>query len=171
MPTDIAPTARADLVTIAPAVYGLDLAIAAWLDAKANRSKSSKTATAYRTGIAQFRAALIELGLDLDSDPRAVALAAQGWAGQRDPASRHAGEVSPATYNQRLAILSSFYSFARKRGLITRDNPISLVERRSVDAYAGALPLDDREVATQLKAIDRSTLAGARDYALLVLFL
>ena len=162
---------RADLVTTSSAPSPLELAISAWLDAKSNRSKSIKTATAYRTTLGQFRAALAQLGHELDSDPRAVSLVAQAWAGQRDPASRHIGEVSPATYNQRLAILSSFYVFARKRGLLASDNPIALVERRRVDAYASALPLDEHEVQRQLRAIDRTTLAGARDYAMLALFL
>ena len=162
---------RADLVQVVGAQAPLELAISAWLDAKSNRSKSIKTATAYRTTLGQFRAALAQLGHELDSDPRAVSLVAQAWAGQRDPASRHTGDVSPATYNQRLAILSSFYVFARRRGLLDGDNPIALVERRRVEAYASALPLDEREVQRQLKAIDRTTLAGARDYAMLALFL
>lgn len=162
---------RADLVTIARAQAPLDLAISVWLDAKSNRSKSIKTATAYRTTLGQFRAALQQLGHELNSDPRSVSLVAQAWAGQRDPTSRHEGDVSPATYNQRLAILSSFYVFARKKGLLDGDNPIALVDRRRVEAYAGALPLDEREVQRLLKDIDRSTLAGARDYAMLVLFL
>jgi integrase len=98
--------------------------------------------------------------LDLDSDPRAVALAAQGWAGQGAPA--------PATFNQRLAILSSFYSFARKRGLLAVENPIGLVERRPVQAYATAsVP----NVRSALASIDRSDLAGLRDYAILAIAL
>lgn len=169
--TNALTTTRADLVVSAAATAPLDLAIAAWLDTKSNRSKSLKTATAYRTGLAQFRQVLFELRLDLDSDPRAVALAAQSWAGHRDPTSRHQGDVTPATYNQRLAIISSFYAFARKRGLLEVDNPISRVERRRVDAYQGAMPLDDREVQRRLKAIDRADLTGARDYAMLATFL
>ena len=97
----------------------LDQAIIAWLDAKYGRSGSTKTYVAYAGGIARFRAALQGSGLDLDGDPRAVALAAQGWAAERQPGSRGSGPVSPATYNLRLAILSSFYMYVRKRGFLS----------------------------------------------------
>ncbi len=145
----------------------LELAIAAWLDAKSKRSNSSKTLVAYRDTLASFRETLLAAGLDLDTpDITTLALAAQGWAGQSRAAtpsflreenmvannselkvttgkksrkstnsnqaqeSNQSGaaiqpyqeipqtkaqqntvenKVSPATYNQRLAILSSFY--------------------------------------------------------------
>lgn len=137
----------------------LDLAIAAWLDAKRGRSGSLHTAKIYATTIAAFRAQLQRAGLDLDSAPRTIALAAQGWAGQNDPA--------PATHNRRLAVLSSFYTFARKRGLLPGENPIGLVERRSVQSYAGIEALSPADVRPRLAEIDRATLAGQRDYCIL----
>jgi integrase len=137
------------------------LAIAAWLDAKAKRTGSAKTATAYVTTLTAFRTALRDQGLDLDGDPALVALVAQGWAGHGAPA--------PATFNQKLAILSSFYSYAIKRDLLQGSNPISRVERRPVQGYAGAIPLPYLEVRARLAAIDRTALVGKRDYALLVL--
>lgn len=138
----------------------LDLAIAAWLDAKAGRSNSPNTLRAYQTALGGFRAALHGAGLDLCSDGRTVALAAQGWAGQGSPA--------PATYNQRLAILSSFYAFGRKRGLLDCDNPVNLIERRPVQAYA---TVSAPNVRSALASIDRSDLAGLRDYAILAIAL
>lgn len=147
-------------LTFAVAHHPLDLAIAAWLDAKAKRTGSAKTATAYATTIAAFRALLRDHGLDLDGNPALVALVAQGWAGRGDPA--------PATFNQKLAILSSFYSYAIKRDLLTGSNPISRVDRRPVQGYVGASPLPYLEVRACLAAIDRTTLVGKRDYALLV---
>jgi integrase len=138
----------------------IELAIAAWLDAKAKRTNSVKTATAYAATIAAFRALLRDHGLDLDGDPALVALVAQGWAGHGNPA--------PATVNQKLAILSSFYSYALKRDLLKGGNPIGRVERRPVQGYAGAIPLPYLEVRARLAAIDRTTLVGKRDYALLV---
>src|SRR4051794_7681464 len=64
----------------------LELAIAAWLDAKSKRSNSTKKLVAYRDTLASFRKTLLSAGLDLDSpDAVGVALAIQGWAGQ--PAS------------------------------------------------------------------------------------
>src|SRR6059058_1266662 len=99
----------------------LDLALIAWLDAKSNRSQSHKTETAYTTTMSAFRAMLHRATTDLDGDVAAISLLAQAWAGQ--------GRPSPATFNQRLAIISSFYSFAMKRGLLD-GNPIARVERR-----------------------------------------
>jgi len=98
----------------------IDLAIAAWLDSKAGRSGSRHTEQIYRSTIADFRGQLQMGGLDLDADSRAIALAAQGWAGIGTPA--------PATFNRRLAMLSSFYSFARKRGLILQREVVSRAE-------------------------------------------
>jgi integrase len=112
------------------------------------------------SAIASFRAVLQAAGLDLDADPRAAALAAQGWAGQGTPAA--------STYNQRLAIVSSFYTFARKRGLLAVENPIGLVERRAVQAYRG---VSAPNVRSALASLDRSDLAGLRDYALLAIAL
>ena len=92
-----------------------------------------------------------------------MALLAQAWAGQ--------GEPSPATYNQRLAILSSCYRYAATHELLPPVNPISRVERRPVHAYATAVALEYTEVRRRLKRIDRATLAGKRDYALLAVAL
>lgn len=141
----------------------LDLTIAAWLDSKAGRSGSTHTHKIYQTTIADFRQRLQAGQLDLDSDPRAVALAAQGWAGLNSPA--------PATFNRRLAVLSSFYTFARKGGMLDLDNPIGLVERRPVQSYAGIEALAPADVKKKLAALDRSELEGKRDYAALAVAL
>jgi hypothetical protein len=47
-------------------------------------------------------------------------------------------------------------------------NPIARVKRRKVRAYAGAVPLAYDDLGTRLAAIDRGTLVGLRDYALLL---
>src|SRR5258706_5747601 len=154
MRTDLATTDR-HLVQSIPSAAALDVAVAAWLDAKGNKSGSAKTLRAYTDTLSTFRAALCSGGLDLDGDPRAITLAAQGWAGRESPA--------PSTYNQRLAILSSFYVFARKRGLLDGENPISLVDRRTVHAYANAHPVDPSDLKQRVQAIDRATMDGARD--------
>jgi site-specific recombinase XerD len=139
----------------------LELAIAAWLHAKHGQSGSTKTATAYRDTLASFRAAAVAAQMDLDGEVRALALLAQGWAAAGDPAA--------ATYNQRLAIVSSFYSYAYKQGLLEIANPIARVERRRVQAYAGAHALDYDDVKARLGKIDRTTPAGQRDYALIAI--
>lgn len=156
--SSLVPTPQA----LAPATPALDLLIAAWLAAKFRRSSSEHTRRAYSDTLASFRVAIGAIGLDLDSDPQALALAAQGWAGSSDPA--------PATFNQRLAVLSSFYAFAIKRGALLH-NPIGLIDRAYVELYGQARSLDPAELRTRLAAIDRSDLAGARDFALLALYL
>src|ERR671938_926093 len=132
-----------DLV-LGSAATPLDLALLAWLDAKSTRSGSKKTETAYTTTMASFRARLQQAGTDLDGDLTAISLLAQAWAGQGSP--------SPATFNQRLAIISSFYSFAMKRGLLN-GNPIARVERRTVESYAGARALDYAQLKQRMAAI------------------
>ncbi len=140
----------------------LDLALMAWLDAKAHHSDSKKTEQAYITTMTSFRIMLLQAGLDLDGDLNALSLLAQAWAGRGDP--------SAATFNQRLAIVSSFYTIAIKRGMLD-GNPIARVERRAVDPYSGARALDYADIRTRMAAIDRTTPVGARDYALLAVAL
>jgi len=158
----------------------IDLAIAAWLETKTRHSGSAKTRKAYEDTLWQFRQMLLQVGRDLDPyahlDAQAseqarkhalseIALAAQGFAGL----SARGKAVAEATYNQRLAILSSFYTFANKRNFFDCSNPISSVERTKVQAYRHAQPLDSKEVAERMRAIDRTTKLGARDYAILAI--
>jgi integrase len=151
-----------------------DLLIAAWLDAKSGRSGSAKTLAAYRETLRAFRALLGRHDLDLDGPTPELATLAQAFAGATHPSGRgrpaRDGVVSPSTFNQRLAILSSFYTFAMRRGGLGA-NPIALCERRRVQAYAGARALDYKEVRERLARIDRNTPLGARDYALLAVLL
>jgi integrase/recombinase XerC len=144
----------------------LELAVEAWLDAKFHMSTSEKTRQAYTQTIQQFRALLQGQGLDLDGDPSNVALIAQAFAGF----SARGKQVKPTTYNQRLSILSSFYAYARKRKVLS-SNPIDALERAKVQEYAQAQALDGEMVREALQAIDQSTLRGARDYAILSVFL
>jgi integrase len=153
---------------LAPRSFSLDQIIAIWLHEKANRTCSAETERAYGARLHEFRALLHAAGLDLNSDPQLVAVAAQGWADHTERVDERGKPipVAPTTYNQRLAILSSFYQTAIKRGVLTA-NPIASIDRRPVEDYASAVSLDQREVRVQLDRIDRSTLAGKRDYALI----
>lgn len=146
----------------------LDLAIAGWLDAKGNRTGSQRTRKAYADTLADFRAGLQGQGLELDGDPDALALALQAWAGSSKVDGR---EVTASTYNQRCAVISSFYRYAKKHNLIGIDNPAERVERRKVQAYGKAKGLQIADVKKALRAIDRDTLEGKRDYALIVVAL
>lgn len=146
------------------------LAIAAWLDAKSTRSGSAKTRSAYEGTLASFRAAVQVYGLDLDAyDTRALSLVLQAWAGRAR--ARDGRPVTAATYNQRLAIVSSFYVFAKRRDLLVRDNPTASVDKRPVQSYAAAVPLVAGDVAASMAAIDQTAPAGLRDYALLAVAL
>jgi integrase/recombinase XerD len=161
--------------------YSLELAISLWLHAKAtSRSQSERTRDTYDKTLTAFRRYLHRHGLDLDAQAERdemdqekehpITTMAQAWAS----APRADGApVTASTTAQRLAVLSSFFTFCRKRQIqsLRGANPISLVERPSVQRYAGARPLDRATVAERLAAIDRRTLRGLRDYALLSLAL
>lgn len=140
----------------------------------------TRTRATYEDYIHAFRRQLQEGGYDLDGqETRArepasqdevvalLSLAAQAWAAR----STRRQSVGASTYNQRLSVLSSFYQFARKRRLLMIDNPIDLLDRRKVQEYAHALPMDKEEVLRILNMIDKTVLAGKRDYALLLIFI
>lgn len=149
----------------------LDVVIQGWLH---EHSRSERTKTAYHDTLAQFRAMLQYRDLDLntlDSDEQVVqvAMVAQAFA---TTSTRPGRMVKAATINQRLAILSSFYEYARIKKAV-RCNPIkeSEVKRAKVQAYASARPLDEDIIAHAFATIDRTTPQGKRDYALLALLL
>jgi integrase/recombinase XerD len=146
----------------------LDLAISAWLHKHGKREdgEHTRTSKAYEETMQQFRAGLQRQGLDLDSDPGKVALLAQAFA----HGSTRGRQVKATTANLRLAILSSFYGYAKKLKFL-EENPIDLLDREKVQEYASAQALDVGDVATRLQGIDQSTLKGARDYALLSVLL
>jgi hypothetical protein len=111
----------------------------AWLDAKAGRSNSQKTRRAYADVLLLFRTALLSVQVDLDGDPIAISLVAQAWASK---AWKDERTVKSGTYNQRLAILSSWYRYAmQKAPRRFMSNPISLVERKPTQEYASARSL------------------------------
>jgi len=164
--------------TSANLAQAIEFGIGAWVHEKFGHTKSEKTRTAYSETITDFRQLLQREGLDLAWEPgpgenerqvcQRLALYAQAFASTRLPGSRHKGEIAPATKNQRLAILSSFYQFAYKRGFVTLGNPIDLVDRSPVQPYARAYGLEQEDVQERLLAIDVSTKPGLRDFALLL---
>src|SRR4051812_26281091 len=112
-----------DAIILSGGDLPVELAIAAWIDAKHQRSGSVMTRDIYGDTLARFRSYLLIRHVDLDggithadraadiaNKVTALALLAQAWAGL--------GQPKPASYNQRLAIVSSFYKFARKQGLL-----------------------------------------------------
>lgn len=154
---------------IFPARVGLDQLVLAWLHEKQGHSESQKTRQSYEQTLRSFRAALQDVRLDLDGDPTQIALVAQGWAAL----SAHWTKprtITPATYNHRLAVVSSFYRYAQRHEQLPI-NPIERVARRVVRSKDAARPLSREQVQARLAAMDRSTPEGQRDYALLVVAL
>ncbi len=106
-----------DEIILSAGAQPIELAIAAWIDAKHQRSGSAMTRDIYGDTLTRFRAYLRARHVDLDGGIihtdraadvamkiTAIALLAQAWAGL--------GQPKPASYNQRLAVVSSFYKFA-----------------------------------------------------------
>jgi site-specific recombinase XerD len=150
----------------------LDGLVSAWLHEKHAHSNSLKTARAYEDTMRGFRATLHQANTDLDGEAALVAFVAQSWTNQ--PRERDGRSVSNATYNQRVAILSSFYRYAIKKGVL-HDNPMLQLDRKQVNRYAGARPMEQADVAERLDRIIQmmegdptlvKTQAAARDYAL-----
>src|SRR5207248_9233039 len=102
------------------------------------------TSKAYEDTLSQFRAGLHRQGLDLDSDLAHVALLAQAFA----HGSTRGRQVKATTANLRLAILSSFYVYAKKLKFLD-ENPIDLLDREKVQEYAGAQALDTDDVTSR----------------------
>jgi hypothetical protein len=93
------------------------------------------------------------------SNPIDIARVAALWANMRDGKTRRPGEdVSPSTYNQRLAILSSWYTFVQETYHLYIPNPIKDVKKRPVQAYATAEPIMPETVEQGLDAINRKNL-------------
>jgi integrase len=147
--------------------------LVAWLDEKTGKSRSWKTHVAYHGAALSLRAALSPHGYDLLtdlSDETAYAryvLIVQHWAGARSEHSRHKGPISASTYNHRLAVISSLFTYAKRMRLYRGDNPVDAITRRSVTEQRGAQALSMIEMRKRLKQIDRESEAGRRDYALL----
>src|SRR5258708_39753209 len=154
--------------------FTIDASIAEWLEQKRlTRSGSAKTIKAYAETIEHFRAWLVQFGLDLLSNPIDISRVAPMWASTRlpvplkkdgTPNKRHEGPVSNSTYNQRLAIISSWYTFVQQTYHLDIPNPIKDVAKRKVQAYAAALPIEPDVVETGLESINRNRLQGLRDY-------
>lgn len=150
-----------------------DGVLMAWLKEKTGTSHSSKTHLAYHATALSLRAALQEHGYDLlcnlsdDTRYASFLLITQQWAERRASTSHLTGPIAAATFNHRLATISSLYDYARRMRLYRGDNPIDALARRTVNDQQGARALSMQEVAQRLAQIDRQTEAGCRDYALL----
>lgn len=144
----------------------VDVAVAAWL--KDVERRSAKTHRAYEDAITSFRQLLWSMDLDLDAPRGLVRTTAQEWAAT--PRADGA-PVAPATYNQRLAIVGSFFTYAINADLLDVKHPTHGMKPMKNEAYQSARPIPSEHVEASLAAIDRSDLIGKRDYALLMIAL
>jgi site-specific recombinase XerD len=149
--------------------------------------RTMKSFRQYLTGAPGFLDVLpLTAQSEEDVTHHAIAIAgiAPLWANTRAPARKRKDDkdsarfdseapVSASMVNQRLAVISSFYTFVQDTYKLHIPNPIKDVKRKKVqpyaDAAANAIPPD--EIEQGLDSIDRSTQEGLRDYALLAVAL
>lgn len=159
-----------------------------WIKTKTEVSESTRTQEMYEQAITAFRHMTLTAGIDLDGfsphtslqnmslDDREHALAAlgllaQAWASSAQKKKQLQHGISATTYNNRLTIISSFYRFAKDRRLLRMENPIEQITRRRVQDYVSAQPLFKDQITAALAKIDKQTVAGRRDFALILLLL
>lgn len=143
-----------------------DEAALAWLSSKERRSGSRDTKRAYQASVKFFFAFC-------QKRPWMVG-GADVIAWQKDMRDRGLAET---TINLRLAGLSSFYAFCSERFsvpgpngremFLAERNPVARVERSHIDPYGKVDGLSSDEVHALLRRVDRSTLQGLRDFALI----
>jgi len=84
-------------------------------------------------------------------------------------------KYSPATINNRLSALSSFYSFCQKHidkqgNPLIKFNPIDNLSREKVNPYIRARKMSIEDFKKILFNVNRKTKKGKRDYAILIFF-
>lgn len=153
--------------------FTIDMAVHEWLEAK-ERTGSKRTRDEYENAMKDFRMFLSIGQIDLLSNPIDIARLAGLWASQRNTKGekRHPQKpVAASTYNLRLATLSSWYVYVQATYKLNIPNPIADVPKRKVQPYANAVALEVETVEQGLEDINRDTLQGLRDYALLTVAL
>jgi site-specific recombinase XerD len=154
--------------SLTPYDASLGTLVAGWIHEKAGLSGSEKTKTIYQRAITSLSIYLLHWNVRLDSKPSQVRIYTQAWAALGN-------NVAPATFNQRLAIISSFYDYALRNqnedAPLFESNPIAAIPRRKVQPYADTKALDTATVIDDLRKIERRDPLGIRDYALLTVLL
>ena len=154
-----------------------DRALEAWLASR----RSEKTRLAYRAAVEDFYRFAQKFPWDvIPNDVREWRqdMESRHW---ENPRSGVTGQgLSPATVAQRMAGLSSFYSYTMQNHWVTLPNgrqrplgdrnPVLGVERPEVKPFAKASYLTERQVCQLLEAIPRHTVHGLRDYALILTY-
>jgi site-specific recombinase XerD len=136
-----------------------------WLEAVEHRRGSQRSRKEYERNLALF------FGWVGKAPDQVTGADCQRWISEMQEAG-----LSAATINTRLAAVSSFYKFCSSRFEIAPGqylhhfNPATVVTRLHVNPYAKAQGLSADQVRALLKACDRSTIQGLRDFALIQLF-
>ena len=153
-------------------------ALEAWLASR----KSPKTRQAYRAAVEDFFS--FYSGLPWDAIPNDVRewradMETRDWVNERSGQSGTG--LSAATVAQRMAGLSSFFTFTMKHHWVTlRDgrhrplgdrNPVAAVDRPDVVAFANATCLSEEQACQLVSAIPGHTKTGLRDRALILAYL
>lgn len=144
-------------------------AIEEWLQNVARRS--GRTRHAYQTTLQQYRTACQHEGLDLDSietpeeraELKRIALAFMSY-------SARGKQVSAATVNNRLAILSSFYGYGMLEEWFDY-NPIAHIRREKVSENKSVQVLSTERIARVFAHMDYRRPEDCRDSALLQVLL
>lgn len=181
LPTTVDATPPLDMSSAQPDVLSVGALVDLWIA----EQPSARTRVEYHAVMEDFRAWLARVAIDLDcGDHHKLKQVAQVWSERASTVrGKRAGqEPSTATQARRIAIVSSFYRFGLRSGLHEwqRDkktgersyeeivaNPMRLMKRAKVQRYAEAQPIEPRELMARMRRIDRSTVTGKRDYALL----
>lgn len=161
----------------------LDQQVAAWLHTKKQRSMSKHTLICYSRQMQSFRGVLQQAGLDLDGDPGLIAVLAEGWASRpifndlyhsvasiKRYKKIESQTMSAGTFNNRISSISSFYEFAIVHDWFTR-NPMKKIDARPGSGQGYAHHMEASDIQRCLQRIDRSSLVGKRDFAILLLAL
>ena len=118
----------------------LDEQVSLWV--QAGDSRSASTEKDYTYYMKHFRKTLQEQGLDLNSqNASAIESLVTKWADRGVKGSK----VLPTTYNQKIAIISSFYGYAVTQGWI-ETNPVETVEKRRFLLFIEQKPLSLRKL-------------------------
>lgn len=146
-------------------------AVEAWLGAKEAKTGSANTRRAYEGAVRLFFEGCERRAWEVG-----------GVEVIRWQQGMRAAGLSEATINLRLAALSSLFEFACNKFVLmdartgrevplAQRNPVRRVERAAVSPYEKSSYLGVDEVRALLRACDRSTVVGLRDYALIVSYI
>ncbi|MFW6116668.1 MAG: tyrosine-type recombinase/integrase [bacterium] len=140
----------------------------AWFESIRRGSGRDNTVKTYRIAVRQFFEWTYKR-YDRNVPPWSVnTMMAEEWTIHLDRGRK----LAASTINLKLAALTSLYDYARRQGAWPADriNPFRSVKRTKIDEYSRATFPTSAELKKILRTINRETLTGKRDFALLFSF-